>query len=34
MPAFVENHPKLKEMWTEKWENIVKNSFDFSEVKN
>ncbi|KRX09563.1 hypothetical protein PPERSA_12306 [Pseudocohnilembus persalinus] len=31
IPEFVKNHPKLSEMWTQKWEEIVKNSFDFSE---
>mmetsp|Transcript_28401 Transcript_28401/g.32841 ORF Transcript_28401/g.32841 Transcript_28401/m.32841 type:complete len:593 (+) Transcript_28401:24-1802(+) len=31
MPIFVQNHPRLKQAWTEKWEQIVANSFEFRE---
>ena len=32
MPKFVENHPKLKAAWIEKWQILVENSHDISEV--
>lgn len=31
MPVFVEQHPKLREVWIKKWEELVVNSFDISE---
>lgn len=34
MPVFVEQHPKLREVWIKKWEELVVNSFDISEVYN
>lgn len=33
MPIFVQNHPRLRQAWTEKWEQIVANSFEFREVR-
>lgn len=32
IPKFVENNPRLKEVWIEKWQMIVANSFDIKDV--
>jgi hypothetical protein len=32
MPSFVENHPRLREAYIKKWNEMVANSFDISEV--
>jgi hypothetical protein len=34
MPPFVENHPRLKEVWIQKWETLIKNSFDIKDVND
>ena len=32
IPKFVENNKRLKEVWIEKWQMIVANSFDLKDV--
>jgi len=32
MPKFVELSDRLRPLWIAKWEELIKNSFDLSEV--
>ncbi len=32
VPEFVKQNERLHQMWVQRWEELVANSFDFSEV--